>query len=436
MRESKKYAYRWDMVRYALTFFVALLVMTGVLLTASLIPNNSILTNMEDSARYIRGKEQVEYIIPGVFGTQLHYSADATWLSIAYGFDPDHPLESTLWANYYAGSGGLCKSFADQVENHYIGNTQYLRYWHGAAAVLRFFHLGLNVHQIYMLHEAMMGLLFTILVWMLWKNGFIAEVLSLGFALLMVSAWVVPLCLEYVWIFLIMFAVSIIAIRMALQGRYDHACILFLVTGMVTIFLDFLTTETLTLLIPLLFMLRIYSVRHEDSKEMWRLAVKASIAWLAGYCGMWAMKWVIASLVLHQNVMPFVQEHIEERLGGSVGLSLPEYLLQAIIRNVQRLAFYDYGIYGAAAVFILLVLLMIPVFTGRVSLREKINWIRIGLYAVLMMIPYLRYLVLHNHSYGHFCFTYRAQAASILALCFIILELVQFNPRKAVIKNA
>ena len=169
---------------------------------------------------------------------------------------------------------------------------------------------------------------------------------------------------------------------------------------------------------------------------MWQLAVKASVAWLAGYCGMWVMKWVIASLVLRQNVMPFVQEHIEERLGGSVGLSLPEFLSQAIIRNVQRLAFYDYGIYGTVAFFVFLIVLLTPVFAGRVSLREKINWSRIGLYAVLMMIPYIRYLVLHNHSYGHFCFTYRAQAASILALCFIILELVQFNTRKAVMKNA
>ena len=436
MRESKKYAYRWDMVRYVLTFFVALLILLGVLLTSSLIPNYSIQKNMEDSARYIRDKEQVEYMFPGVFGTQLHYSADATWLSIAYGFDPDYPLESTVWANHYVGSGGLCQSFADQVENHYIGNTQYLRYWHGAAAVLRFFHLGLNVHQIYILHAAMMSLLFTLLVWMLCKNGFVVEALSLGIAMIMVSAWVVPLCLEYVWIFLIMFAVSIIAIKMALQGRYDPANNLFLVTGMVTIFLDFLTTETLTLLIPLLFMLRIYSQQHDGTQPMWQLAIKASIAWLVGYCGMWVMKWVIASAVLHRNVMPLVQEHIDERLGGSVGLGLLEYLSQAIIRNVQHLAFYDYGIYGAIAFFILLVVLLIPVFSGKVSLKRKINWSMIGLYAVLMMVPYVRFLVLHNHSYGHYCFTYRAQAASILALCFIVLELVQLNPRKAVMKNA
>ena len=78
------------------------------------------------------------------------------------------------------------------------------------------------------------------------------------------------------------------------------------------------------------------------------------------------------------------------------------------------------------------VVIVLPVATGRVSIRNNINKPNMLLYAVLGMIPYIRYLVLCNHSFVHFFFTYRAQATSILALCFIVFELVE--PRKAIIK--
>ncbi|MBO5569711.1 MAG: hypothetical protein J6A79_12370, partial [Clostridia bacterium] len=112
MKEREKTTHSWNLVRYVVAFFVALLIITVFLMTSSLIPPESIQANMEESAQYIENKEQVEYLITGVLGTQLHYSADATWLSISYGFNSEHPFESTMWANYYSGSGGLCKSFA------------------------------------------------------------------------------------------------------------------------------------------------------------------------------------------------------------------------------------------------------------------------------------------------------------------------------------
>lgn len=76
-----------------------------------------------------------------------------------------------------------------------------------------------------------------------------------------------------------------------------------------------------------------------------------------------------------------------------------------------------------------------PVATGRIGLRRQINGGAIGLYAFVGIIPYVRYLVLHNHSYVHFFFTYRAQAATIMALFFILLELVEWIPKKVVIKH-
>lgn len=435
----KRNTFHWakGVATIVVVFFAALSIMTLFLVCSSKVPRSAIQTKMEESAEFISRSSQIEYALPGVLGTQIHYTADTIWLSIAYGFETERPLETTIWSNFYREDAkDVCKSFAVQVQTQQTGNTQYLRYWHGAAAILRFLHLFFNVRQIYIFHSFIMAVLIIGLLILLCRYGLRGEAAALAISLLMVSIWVVPMCLEYTWVFFVMSIVSIIAVSLANKERYEHISVVFLLTGMVTVYLDFLTTELLTLLIPLLLIIRIYSRNHSESKPLWYMSIKASLSWLIGYCLMWSMKWVISSLILHQNVMPFVREHIEERLNGSVGLSLPEFLLEAVLRNIQRLAFYDYGIYGAVAVFILIVAVLLPVFTNRMKLREKFNRSRIGLYAILMLIPYVRYLVLHNHSYGHYCFTFRTQAASILALCFIVFECVEPISKKAVKQNA
>ena len=51
----------------------------------------------------------------------------------------------------------------------------------------------------------------------------------------------------------------------------------------------------------------------------------------------------------------------------------------------------------------------------------------IALYAVTATVPFIRFLVMNNHSYGHFVFTYRALATTVLAVCFIVGELVEWS---------
>ena len=54
-------------------------------------------------------------------------------------------------------------------------------------------------------------------------------------------------------------------------------------------------------------------------------------------------------------------------------------------------------------------------------------WHSIIIYGIVGLIPYARYLVLHNHSYLHCFFTYRAQIATILAMFLITGSLVDWR---------
>ena len=216
-------------IRYCTVFVLAVLILTALLIGAAKIPTSAIQQNMLESGEYFNSKEQAEYLTEGVLASQLHYSADATWCSIAYNFDPEHPLESAMWANFSLWEGeNYNGGFYQSVLNEAPGKlVQYLRYWHGPAAILRFVHLFLNIRQVYILLSGLLTLLTAALLVILIRNHLFPEAVVFLMSLFMVSIWTVPLCLEYVWMFLVMAVAAIAGVKMSLKGRYQHCGILF-----------------------------------------------------------------------------------------------------------------------------------------------------------------------------------------------------------------
>ena len=136
--------------------------------------------------------------------------------------------------------------------------------------------------------------------------------------------------------------------------------------------------------------------------------------------------------------MPYVTGHVSERISGTVnGYQMTgNTYIDTLLLNLRNLFPYEYGLSGAVLVMVFVfVLIVIPVVAGRVRLKEKVSCSNVALFVIIGLIPYVRFLVLHNHSYIHNFFTYRAQAATVMAICFVILELIEATNRKAVISD-
>lgn len=73
---------------------------------------------------------------------------------------------------------------------------------------------------------------------------------------------------------------------------------------------------------------------------------------------------------------------------------------------------------------------------NRIVLKQKVEKCWVRLYMFLGCLPFIRFIAIRHHSWFHFFFTHRALASTVLALCFVVLELIQLNPRKAVMKDA
>ena len=418
------------LIYYSVIFFLTVGLLLIALIGVAKIPKSTIRSNMIETAEYLSTKPATHFAVSGIRSSSIDWYADSLLLNIAYNLDDQNTLESVMWAPFSGYTNQYVSQYLLESARDGLKPTQeYLRYWHGSAVIVRLEHFFLNIRQIYFLHALIIAALCIWLLQMLISEGFKKEGVAFLISIICVSIWFVPFCLEYTWVFLVMLFFSVIVIKAAQRNQYDRMGSLFLIVGMVTVYLDFLSTETMTLLIPLLFILRIRE--KNNCSDNWAFAIKNSMLWLFGYVGMWAMKWLIASIVLRQNVMPYVTGHIEERIGGSVHLPLWQFLIQAITRNTSRLFPFDYGLVGAIIfLFSIMMFVVYPIYTREIGIRMKIDRKQTMLYLCLSLVPYVRYLVLHNHSWRHCNFTYRAQASTIFALCLVIFEIIEFTPRR------
>ena len=427
-----------NLTTYIIYLGALIFLLTCVMLATAYIPQDTIQKHMEESAGILAERPTTWQILPGINSSKVHPYADMLTLNIAYHLGDDiaphnfdrafdqfrftnaEKLKAVMWAKYYGtpkDTDESIKLFQRSVDNRLHANKEYLRYWHGSAGIIRFIHIFANIRQI-----------------------------SLIISLVMVSIWFVPICLEYYWCFFVMLIASIISVKIAQTGAWEKATPLFFFTGIFIAYLDFLTTETITLVIPLLLMVSIrwrnkQSVVNSDAEGdiqgltmFVKMIASSCFSWLAGFSLMWLSKWILASLILQENVMPYVTAHIEERIGGDPnGKSQLAYAVGAIGRNLRCLLPFDYGRFGYFILGLMVGIVITLIAVRRIKLNKTANRQLLAGYFVIGCIPMVRYLVLHNHAWYHRSFTYRALAGSILALCFVLAELFreQNNQRNA-----
>ena len=438
-----------SVLKYIAVYMIAAAVMTGLLVGVAMIPQSSIRDNVKKSAEYICSRALFENRVKAMDASRIDRYADAILIGIAYQYDSDKPLESVMWSAYYRDrrqneDDNLLQAVTEGKE----ANQQYMRYWHGSNVIVRVLLTFLSVKGIYILNGVLLTILFGILIFLLARSKAYILIAGLIAGFIATAAWFVPYSLEYTWVFYIMLVTSIIMARRESKGKEVGLGIIFMITGMVTCFMDFLTAELLTLLVPLMIVL--WYRWRSDEKAPGRLggrdtdvragkhgsrrsenkifgcnkAAGAVIAWGIGYAGMWLTKWLMASIVLGENMTPYIKANLEERIGGDLGMGFWDYLRGAMDRNVKALIPWGLGTGGFFAA--LLIILAVCYFCF-VYKKDKVRRGCILIYAAIALIPFVRFLVLHNHSYLHYFFTCRALIISIMAVVMIMGEMIDWG---------
>ncbi len=412
-------------VRSARTYLMiyGLVLCTGLLLFlgARLVPRSLIQKHMEESAWLLTDNTVIYNWVEDVEASKAHRYSDCVTLSIAYQMDELPGLKGPLRAGFYwSAEKHTNHNFSDAVHQGLPANENYSRYWHGSAALMRLAHVFTSIGTIYNVHFVLATLLFLLLLWQLTRLGMPDAALCTVAALLMVSAWWALLTLESTWMFLLMLSASVLGVELIHRGREEWCGPFFFAVGMIAIYLDFFTTETVTLTCPLLLMLTAMERRGADTLTLWRRAGESAAAWLAGYAGMWATKWVLALTVVGGDSAAALQYNVNKWLSrNSVRAEhTPEIVRHMWDVVLERLFPLEYGPIGRAVFWLLVLLVLVAVL---------LRWKRLdrvcALYALVGCVPFARFTALRGHTAQHYFFTYRALAGTMLAIGLILAYL-------------
>ena len=428
-------------IKYITIFIVTVLILFLLLVITALIPREKIENNIRESTEAfyndkdrkilekaeVLGKEQYEY---------RHIYADAMLLNIIYNIDTSNPIRAVIEAKYYSEDGAkqITYDFNKIVEEQHEANVQYIRYWHGSMSIIRPLLTFLNLNQIYILN-AIILLIGTIILLSLFIKYKLKElIIAYILGLIMCTVLVVPFCLEYYWTFLIMTVVSILSI--ILYKKEKNLNILFMITGIITCYFDFLSTEIITILVPVLIILTISYKENKinNFKSCSKFLVISILFWSIGYVGMWISKWLLASIILKINALDYVINDMLYRINGtgnpeitilSRATNLP---LRAIDKNIRTIFPIQFLINQKVLSIIICCIVITEIIFIRKKEIKKL-WFS-GLLLIIAIMPYIRYLVLSSHSFTHYFFTFRAQIVTIMAIVLAIRYSIDENIAK------
>lgn len=420
-------------VRCILAFFIALGVLVTALVGTTAIPNEAIYDNMVESALVYKTRGRYDFDETKQLRRITDNYADNILLNVLWNMKSDTPFRSAFDTVYYDGEeDGLNRGLYSTITEGSEPNVDYTRYWHGMVVVIRPLMLIFNITQIKWIGLGTAVLLLAANVALLCRKKQYFAMAALVLSYLGVHFWWMVKSAEYQPAILLSLLFALLFVLLEKKGESALLC-LAVMSGVCIAFFDFLTTETLTILIPLALVLLIR--QQEERLGTWKdnlpFLVKSMVAWGGAYAFTFVAKWSLATLVLRENKFVTAFSSAAERIGGTEGadnLPLYQQMPFAVLGNISTL----FG--GLARVDfhnIVLGLLVTTVVFGslwylfRGNYRKDITILML----LLGLVPYLRYLVLNNHSYLHEFFTYRAQAVTILAL----LSVLWYNTDKSLL---
>lgn len=413
-------------IGYIITYLVTLFALVTLLVLTACIPNSKIYKGINDSAEYFSGNENFRRTAGNRIDSIQDNYADSILLNVMWHVDSNNPVRTVIDTGYYdTEAANPIKSLKDAVDNNLPDNVNYTRYWHGSMIWLRPLLVFTDVVGArYIVFGVICALLLILCIMLLYRRQYLAAA-SLILSMCGIQFWKLSLALEYQPAFLVALIMCILFVHY--ESRGDNSIIvLSVISGVAVSFTDFLTTELVTILLPLLIVMtmRAASQRIRAFKQEMMFAGRCFLAWGISYTLTFIAKWTVASIVTGTSQFGMALSSVEERVAGTDGretLPLLNQIFGAPLSNISTLFMgHEYRLdYGSIIVGLILTLMVLgSVFylfrTDRYQKTLALVCLVIGL------LPYVRYIVLNNHSYLHVFFTYRTQCITIYALVAMI----------------
>ena len=338
--------------------------------------------------------------------TRDNYTDALMLLNAFYTAEDKSLLERTLMV--YRPCGDIAQDPILDIVNVGIKNVdtsnyiicEYARYWHGYLVFLKPLLCILSCVELRIINVFVLsGLLAAIMMELAGQFGKKAT-WGFAFSMLFFMPFTVPFCMQFCTSTYVMLGGMLILLK---HKKYwienERIVFLFLVLGIITSYVDYLTYPIVTFGMPML----VYLCLKPDCKLS--AYIRSGVYWCIGYVGMWAMKWVYSSMFLQEDFIGQAISQILFRASNKTEDGLGRISVVSVIAS--NLCNYVNVVY---IVLTLLAALFVIFGFRRMNFIERVR--TKYLYIITSLLPFVWYIAFSNHSYGHSSFTFRALLVS------------------------
>ena len=418
-----------NITKYCLRLLLGILVcvLIGALLLTAVycVPGRFLAGHMEESAWTLIGEGLYPWLYPWCTRMVDNYT-DAYMLQHASYRNEQSPLMQAMQV-YRPTFQGRDYPHQDIVDHYQDGKAYdaegtYSRYWHGYLVYLTPLMLVFSYSQIRLINGVFQTALALLLCWLLYKRGKKQYILPLLLVLCFWMPVVQAKCLQYsACHYLMLFGCIALVWNQDRLSRVE--AVVFFLLGVGTAYIDYLTYPVVVLGIPLAlyYVLRLYGGFWEDVGK----GVKLSLTWAVGYVGMWAGKWILATLITGENVILDATGKLLERTEDNhvFLFGKEEVVLNPASRAIEENGKFFWDTPATylliLVVAVLVVLLAVRLVRRKASVR---NLAKAAPFLVIAAMPYAWYALVANHSLVHCWFTCKALAVLVFALVCMLLK--------------
>lgn len=345
---------------------------------------------------------------------QMDNFTDALIMNQIYNIDRKHPVRSAMIVNR-SSEGGLDWDqpglLLRRVHGEELKSHQYSRYWHGNTFLFRFVLLLMDFNMLRWTLYLISGLLMVMLLCAYYPEAGTLKTMVLSFGFLVTCGFVTQFSMQFFPVLALTLIGSLLVIK---RDKSKDFGLLFFIVGSLTCYFDLLTAPLLTLGIPLAVMLSLNKESQFDLKRNLLTIIKLILLWGLGFALTFFMKWVLASLILGQNVLADAYEVSLYRMDTE---DFTRW--DALSRNFKMIPLWM--IIVAVAVLIVI----------DVVRHKRLNCKKALAYLLVGVMPLVWYLLLSNHSYIHWWFTYRLLAITITCLMLMLSDAIPMTSEKS-----
>ena len=426
-----------------LCFAVTLGILIGLMYLTALIPKEAFRKNLLASAQYLSENEDEFYqIVEGDRRTLVHNYADVITFNIMYSIDGKDAWDELMMSPFYSDNINpdypMIELLAERITEEKQADTVYDRYWHGMMVLLRPLFCVFTLSQIRMVMLTLLVGLFVLLSALLWKKGLRTLVAALWIAGILSGYPMIASCMEYVPVWLIMLLSSLAAIKLY---QSDSAITnLAVANGVCCAFFDFLTTETVAIVIPLVVVLCLKNKEKQivDFGQGVRWLLAKGVLWGMAYLGTLFTKWILSSMVLGENRIGFALSMMLKRQGDAsvqLGETVFPQQVAAVLTNIRLLFGMQESVALESVCGVVLIEAFVMLCVIYLFRKKGSACVLPGLLYLLGGVPVIRMLVLHNHSLEHCFFVYRALFATLVCMIVGLVYMIDWKMIRKLMKK-